>query len=88
MRDEREKRMNVFNEELRRNIARTIKRLRAGGTVAMSLENLRQVTPTPKTHNSAPQGGNLQWQYAQRFEGVVKENAGFVAFTTMKENAR
>ena len=75
--------INLFDAELRRNIAKKIQHLRAGGTVAMSLDNLRQVTPTPKTFDGAPVGGNIQWQYAQRFEAIVKSEPAFVRFTTI-----
>jgi hypothetical protein len=75
--------MNLFDQELRRNIAKTIQKLRKEGTVAMSLDNLRQVTPTPLTTNGAPVGGNVPWQYAQRFEAVVKSEAAFVKFTNV-----
>lgn len=76
--------MNLFDQELRQNIARAIQRQRKAGAVAMSIENLRQVTPTPKTTNGAPQGGNLPWQYAQRFAAVVASERAFVNFTTLK----
>lgn len=74
---------NLFDAELRQNIAKTIKRHRKDGVVKMSLENLRAVTPTPRTTNGAPQGGNLQWQYAQRFQAIVQADPAFTRFTSI-----
>jgi len=60
-----------FFAELQSSILATIKRLKRGGTVAMSLANLRQVTPTPRATEGAPCGGNLYWQYCNLFQDAV-----------------
>lgn len=69
-----------FTAELESNIKTTIRRLRAVGTVGMGIENLRQVTPTPRATDGAPMGGNVQWQYAQMFREVCQSSRAIAAF--------
>lgn len=77
------KAQKLFDDELMENIRKTIKNLKRGGVTAMGMENLRQVTPTPKATDGAPEGGNLQWQYARRFERVLNAMPEAKKFVTL-----
>ncbi len=60
--------MDEFKKELVKNIRKTVAFLKNNGTEAMSVDNLLQVTPTPKSIvNLAPAG------YRQLFAEVAKE---------------
>jgi hypothetical protein len=65
--------MTSFEKQLKANIATTVRNLRADGTVGMSVENLRQVTPTPSPSlEGAPRGTNAQYFYAQLFDTAAR----------------
>lgn len=65
---------NQFRAEIRRNIKKKIEELKSDGTVGMSVANLIQVTPTPKSNfDCSPQ------RYATIFDEVAKAVApGFL----------
>jgi hypothetical protein len=70
-----------FTSALLENLRTTIRRLKAEGTVAMGIENLRQVCPTPSSNlKGAPKGTNAQYFYARLFEDVVEENEDVARF--------
>lgn len=67
--------MTPFEQDLETLILRTITTLRKDGTVRMSIDNLRQVTPTPKTLAGAPTGTNASFVYSQMFKRICEENS-------------
>lgn len=73
--------MTGFKAEMSENIKRTIRTLRRGGVCAMGLDNLRQVTPTPKTEDGALRGVNCAYFYKVMFAEVVNKNPQFKKFT-------
>lgn len=61
--------MDEFKKELADNIKNTVRYLKTLGTEAISMDNLRQTTPTPKRNvNLSPSG------YSELFATVAKEN--------------
>jgi surface antigen len=67
----------TFFQQLKKNIRDTVTALRKDGTASMSIDNLRQVVPTPpRDLAGAPQGTNSQWLYAQLFEKTAQLVAG------------
>lgn len=64
-----------FKAELEKNVLKLIRDLKWEGTTGMSLENLRQCTPSPKTLDGAPRGTNAQYYYAEIFKEVCESNA-------------
>lgn len=61
-----------FARQINENLTRTVQRMKKLGTVGMSVDNLRQVTPTPSpTLLGAPKGTNAGYYYAQLFREVV-----------------
>ena len=60
----------AFKAELLKNIRQTITWQRANGVLAMSKENLMQVTPTPK-ESIGPVGTNARWMYRQMFDDTL-----------------
>jgi len=60
----------AFKAELLKNIRQTIMWQRANGVLAMSKENLMQVTPTPK-ESVGPVGTNARWIYRQMFDDAI-----------------
>ena len=58
-----------FKAELHANIRQTITRQRANGVLAMSKENLIEVTPTPKS--VGPVGTNARWIYREMFDAAI-----------------
>lgn len=72
-----------FREELRRNIAKTIARLKKEGTVSMGINNLIQVTPTPRALDGAPRGySSLETQmiYREMFRDIATSTPAFRRF--------
>lgn len=70
-----------FQTELKKQIQKTIRSLRAGGTVAMGIENLLQVVRTPSTGlEGAPVGTNARYAYAQLFREVCESNKAIKSF--------
>lgn len=68
-----------FTAELRVNIRKYIRSVKRGGTVGMSVQNLKQCVPTPKSLKGAPMGGNIEWQYAELFREIaLTEAKGFL----------
>lgn len=63
--------MTIFEQEIETNVKATIRKIKRQGTVGMSLANLRQITPTPKATDGAPQGTNAAYVYAQLFDKVA-----------------
>jgi hypothetical protein len=59
-----------FKAELQANIRQTITWQRANGILAMSKENLMQVTPTPKQRVGSV-GTNARWIYRQMFDDAI-----------------
>lgn len=72
-----------FKAEIAENIARTLRSLRKGGTFAMGLANLMQVTPTPY-RAEGPRGTNSAYVYRAMFAEVVANNPHFTKFTTVE----
>jgi hypothetical protein len=60
----------AFKAELLKNIRQTIMWQRANGVLAMSKENLMQVTPTPK-ESVGPVGTNARWIYREMFDDAI-----------------
>ena len=60
----------AFKAGLLKNIRQTIMWQRANGVLAMSKENLMEVTPTPK-ESVGPVGANARWIYRQMFEDAI-----------------
>jgi hypothetical protein len=69
----------TFEAALTESIRETIRDLVAQGTCGMSLNNLYQVTPSPKD-GGALLGTNAAFYYRQTFEKIVKENKDIAAF--------
>ena len=70
-----------FAREIEKNIYAAIRKAKRDGTVAMSIDNLRQVTRTPGTYlQGAPCGTNAQWAYAQLFNEIVTGTPFFAQF--------
>lgn len=67
----------TFKTELVKNIKEYIKTLRREGTVSMSVANLRQCVPTPKTNLEAPTGPS---GYVALFDQVCAEEKTIAAF--------
>jgi hypothetical protein len=59
-----------FRAELLKNIRQTITWQRAIGVLAMSKENLMQVTPRPK-ESIGPVGTNARWIYHRMFDDTL-----------------
>jgi hypothetical protein len=60
----------AFKAELLANIRQTITWQGANGLLAMSIEELMQVTPKPK-ESIGPVGTNARWIYRQLFEDAI-----------------
>jgi hypothetical protein len=60
----------AFKAELQANIRQTITSWRANGVLAMSKENLMEVTPTPKV-SVGPVGTNARWIYREMFDDAI-----------------
>jgi hypothetical protein len=60
----------AFKAELHANIRQTITWQRANGVLAMSKENLMEVTPTPK-ESVGPVGTNARWIYREMFDDAI-----------------
>ena len=60
----------AFKAELLANIRQTITWQRANGVLAMSKEDLIQVTPTPK-ESIGPVGTNARWIYREMFDNAI-----------------
>ena len=70
--------MNTFKHALTINIIETIKELRKTGTVSMGIENLLQVTPTPKAHlEGAPE---TPGQYQDLFAECCEQRRSIKSF--------
>lgn len=65
--------MNDFKLALQLNIQKTIRRLRAVGTISMGVRNLLQVTPTPSP--DLPGAPKTPEAYAELFASMVKHNS-------------
>jgi hypothetical protein len=71
-----------FQIELEKLILRKVRELKQGGTVAMGIANLIQVTPTPShTLPGAPQGTNCQYVYRGMFTAICVTNRHLASFT-------
>lgn len=71
-----------FQTELKKQIRKYIRTLRAEGTVAMSVENLMQCVRSPLTDlgGGAPLGVNRQYAYAQLFREVCESSKDIKSF--------
>ena len=70
-----------FSSQLDINIRKTVTNLRKTGTCAMSLDNLRQVTPTPSINlDGAPRGTNAAYYYKEIFAEVANSRRSIKAF--------
>lgn len=59
-----------------------IKHARADGTVAMSIDNLRQVVRPPSSNlDGAPRGTNAAYYYAELFRDVCRTDPTIAEFT-------
>ena len=65
-------RFKEFRVELASNIRKTICDLRDDGILAMSRNNLLQVTPSPKVARG-PIGPNARWAYERIFDEVIEQ---------------
>jgi hypothetical protein len=65
-------RFKEFRVELASNIRKTICDLRDDGILAMSRNNLLQVTPSPKVARG-PIGPNARWAYEWIFDEVIEQ---------------
>ncbi len=65
-------RFEEFRLELASNIRKTICDLRDDGILAMSRNNLLQVTPSPKVARG-PIGTNARWAYERIFDEVIEQ---------------
>jgi hypothetical protein len=65
-------RFEEFRLELASNIRKTICDLRDDGILAMSRNNLLQVTPSPKVARG-PIGTNARWAYERIFDEVIDQ---------------
>lgn len=64
----------AFRADIRRAVKDTIKRLKLGGTVAMGVENLWQVTVTQVAKSPfGPTGANCAAEAWQEFQTVCRE---------------
>jgi len=68
-------RFEEFRLELASNIRKTICDLRDDGILAMSRNNLLQVTPSPKAARG-PIGTNARWAYERIFDEVIEQLPG------------
>lgn len=72
----------TFRSILLQNIRKYICQAKRDGTVAMSVDNLKQcVTPPSSSMAGSPAGTNAQWTYAQIFREVCAGEPDLVAFT-------
>ena len=60
----------AFKAELQAKIRQTITSQRANGVLAMSKEDLMQVTPIPN-ESIGPVGKNARWIYREIFEDAI-----------------
>lgn len=68
-----------FRNELEHEILGTIRALKHDDVLGMSIDNLRQVTPTPR-HNPGPKGTNAGYYYAEIFREVCESNNVIMRF--------
>lgn len=67
-----------FQKELKKQIQKTIRELRASGTVAMSMKNLMQVVRTPQYGLAGEPGGIIS--YSLLFCEVCESSRGIKSF--------
>jgi hypothetical protein len=72
---------NLFRAELEQNILAKIKQLKKEQTTGMSVENLIQVTPTPKATQGAIYGTNAPYYYREMFREIAQANPTIRNFT-------
>lgn len=71
----------LFQSELKKQIQKYIRTLRADGTTAMSAENLRQCVRSPHIDLAgAPRGTNARYVYAQLFREVCESSKDIKSF--------
>ena len=70
-----------WRAELLAEIIKAVKRLRQGGTMAMSRDNLWQVTRVP--NNGGPAGTNCASVARQIFDEIIENNRSLKTFASL-----